>query len=214
MHVEWAGQEMVLSPERAVYWPKRKTIIIADPHFGKGAFFSGKGVPVPAGVMESDLRRLTDLLRDFKSKRLVVLGDFYHARGGVAGHTSDVLSAWRKENPRVEIILVRGNHDCHAGDPDEAWNIECLQPPFYDHGIFFYHEAPANPMGPTMAGHIHPAVSMRGSAGERLRVPCFWFSEQVATLPAYGNFTGTHVVRPTMGDAVVLVGPDELVRVA
>lgn len=214
MRVEWAGQEFQLSANRAIYWPKRKTVIIADPHFGQNPSGGGKDVPGQLALLRSDLRRLSATLDQFASRRLVILGNFLdeHAPGNRPCVTA--FAKWREELCKVEIILVRGNADSVLGDPPSEWNIECLQPPFFDSGLLFHHEAPGRPVGPVMAGHAHPSVPMRGCCGERVRVPCFWFREKIALVPAFGGWAESRIVRPHPGDAVVLVGPDELVRVA
>jgi hypothetical protein len=34
-----AGEKLGLFAERAIYWPARSTLLVADPHFGKAATF-------------------------------------------------------------------------------------------------------------------------------------------------------------------------------
>ncbi|CAN5366364.1 hypothetical protein BH10PSE17_BH10PSE17_35830 [soil metagenome] len=48
--VEQAGERLELLPERAIWWPGERTLLIADVHFGKGAAFRALGVPVPRGT--------------------------------------------------------------------------------------------------------------------------------------------------------------------
>ena len=43
-----------------------------------------------------------------------------------------------------------------------------------------------------------------GGAG--MRAACYWFSETVGVLPAFGRFTGCAMVRPRDGDRVFVVG--------
>ena len=67
-----------------------------------------------------DLARLKT--RPFKrtgARRLLVLGDLFHARAGrVATRTlGDAPRMARAAPAELEIQLVRGNHDRHAGDP-------------------------------------------------------------------------------------------------
>ena len=47
---------------------------------------------------------------------------------------------------------------------------------------------------PRVAGHWHPAAVVHGRARDRLRLPCFCLSAQQLVLPAFGEFTGMHVV--------------------
>ena len=50
--------------------------------------------------------------------------------------------------------------------------------------------------------HIHPGVVLSGQARQRLRLPCFWFGERLAIIPAFGLSTGLHVIRPERTDRV------------
>src|SRR5215213_2758960 len=89
MHpIEFANESLHLLPDRAVYWPARSTLLVADVHFGKCATFRSLGVPVPAGSTQKDLARLTKLIELTSARRLVILGDLVHAR---AGRQDDML---------------------------------------------------------------------------------------------------------------------------
>ena len=53
-----------------------------------------------------------------------------------------------------------------------------------------------------LAGHHHPCVSLGGRSFDHLRLPCFWFGDDVGVLPAFGAFTGMHPVRARASDRV------------
>jgi metallophosphoesterase superfamily enzyme len=59
-----------------------------------------------------------------------------------------------------------------------------------------------------LAGHVHPAAVLGGRAQQRLRLPCFHFGPQVGVLPAFGAFTGMHVLPRGPGDRVFVVADD------
>ena len=208
MHeITWHDQQLQLLPQRAVYWEAERTIWLADPHFGKDASFRRAGIPVPQASLHETLQRLTSVLAQTRAERLIVLGDFWHARSGRTATTLDALAQWRSQHQQLHCILVRGNHDQAAGDPPQEWRIECVaeceQTPFQ-----LRHHPPsedgrtksAPSATPTVAGHVHPAYFLR-----EMRVPCFYFGKTEAILPAFGSFTGTHCVRPTRGDRVYLL---------
>ena len=73
------GERLVLHPERALIWPRRRTVIVADTHFGKSGYFGRHGMAVPAGSDEADRQRLSRLVTDVDARRLIILGDFLHA---------------------------------------------------------------------------------------------------------------------------------------
>jgi uncharacterized protein len=206
--IEWAGERLELSKDRAIHWPRRRTLIIADPHFGKAAAFRHRGVPVPAGTTQTDVDRLTKLLRLFSAERLVVLGDFLHARAGRAESTMATLARWRQEHRSLEVLLVRGNHDLKAGDPPAEWNFTCADEPLMEDPFAWCHEPRAAKGSFVVAGHIHPCAVLHDVDGSTARVACFHFARRVAILPAFGTFTGTHPVRPRSGDRVFAVGPE------
>ena len=54
-----AGETLLLLPERAAFWPREKTLLIADPHWGKaGGFLMGAGgIPVPLAPLSKTVDR-------------------------------------------------------------------------------------------------------------------------------------------------------------
>lgn len=216
--VSWGDEHFTLSPLRVVYWPRRRTLFVADMHLGKSAAFRHAGVPVPEECTAADLARLTAALTAFSPTRLVILGDLLHARTSRCPVTLGAFARWREEHAGLDILLIRGNHDARAGDPPADWRIRVEDEPFSDTDdgdIAFAHypEAVDRADGKRVfAGHIHPAVRLtRGSRG--MRADCFWFSDHCAILPAFGSFTGTAVVAPARHDQVFVVGDDSVIQV-
>lgn len=207
---------MQLTPARAVYWPVEGMLIVADMHLGKSDTFREAGIPVPRGTARATLDRLAETLRSSGARRLVVLGDLFHARQGRTASLDDAWRAFRDQHGGVEITLVRGNHDEHAGDPPPEWGVGCCSELEIGPFTFRHHPPPEGPPeGPlperlVMAGHVHPCVRVRDFAAATLRLPCFVFGPRVAVLPAFGAFTGMHPIEPGERDRVYLVGPDEV----
>lgn len=212
LRIEWADEELFLLHEKAVFWPRRRTLLIADPHFGKAATFRQAGIPVPGGTTEASLRRLDEALRRAAADRLVILGDFLHARTGRSVETLAALEAWRRRNRRLEVVLVEGNHDRHAGSPPEALRIETVAQPLVEPPFALIHEPQAHEGLHGLAGHVHPGVALADGTGA-LRLACFLLGDRAGLLPAFGAFTGMRAVRPRAGDRVFVVGPDEVVEV-
>jgi len=222
------GETLWLLPERAVYWPRAGTLIVADVHFGKAAAFRAGGIAVPGGTTAAMLRRLSAALDRTGAARLLILGDLLHARAGRAPHTLEQVAAWRAARPDLRITLIRGNHDSRAGDPPDNWGIECLDAPVVEAPFVWLHQPPKcragwqpavqaeeagyQPalQGYPVAGHVHPAVALGGN-GRALTLPCFYFGRDYALLPAFGEFTGTAVVRPRSGERVFVLAGDEII---
>jgi DNA ligase-associated metallophosphoesterase len=212
--VDWAGETFTLLPERALAWPSRGTLVVADVHAGKASSFRQAGVPVPRGATSTDAARLTTLIAATGATRLVILGDLLHDARGRGAETMRELGAWRERHAALEVLLVRGNHDRRAGDPPDAWSFRCVDEPHVEDGVAFSHDPACARTGtPTLAGHVHPAVVLRDRPRGRLRCACFHFAPALATLPAFGSFTGARVIRPRPGDRVFAVGSDAVVEV-
>jgi uncharacterized protein len=213
MNVEIAGESLTMLPQKALFWPREKTLFIADAHFGKAAAFRAAGVPLPPGSTSAQLARVDACLRATGAEHIVFLGDFLHSRDARAKETFERFASWRNENAALRLTLVRGNHDAHAGDPPREWNIECLNEGETVGPFCLAHHPEPDLRGYVLAGHVHPAVRLVGRANDSMRLPCFWFGPYVAVLPAFGEFTGTYTVQPKSGDAVYVVVEESVVRV-
>lgn len=205
--VEVCGERLALRADRSLLWPRARTLVVADPHFGKAEAFRAVGVPVPGGPT-GPLARLAAALADTAAGRLIVLGDFWHSRDGRTDRVASELAAWRAERPALRVDLVRGNHD-RAGPPPDGWGdwlTELPEPPF----VFAHFPDPSD-AGYVLAGHLHPGVVL---GRERLRLPCFWFGPRVGVLPAFGDFTGAAAVPAQRGDRVFAVAGGEVIDVS
>ena len=201
-----AGEPLRLLPDPALWWPVGATLFVADLHIGKAAVFRARGLPVPAGTTQANLARLADLVARHAARRLVILGDFLHA---AESHTPSVLAAlevWRRAHADLEIVLIRGNHDSHAGDPPASLGIAVVEEPWLLGPFACCHHPQRHASHHVLAGHVHPAVRLRGPGRDALRLPCFSSGEGLTLLPAFGGFTGTHVLAPEPGRALFAVG--------
>jgi uncharacterized protein len=208
MDVELAGVPLRLLPQRAAFLPGAGLLLVADLHLGKAQSFRRLGVPVPHGTTGESLARLDDALAATGAAGIVFLGDLIHSARSKSPQTWEQVAAWRERHPGLALTLVRGNHDRHAGDPPPEWRIDCVEEP--------WRPDPAGPLALAhhpqpragvyvLAGHLHPATVLGGRAHDSLRLPCFHFGAAVGVLPAFGAFTGSHVLRRAAGDRVFVV---------
>lgn len=198
----WAGENLELLGDRALYWPRKETLITADTHFGKPSAYRNAGIPVPTGTTVNDLARLDLIIESTAAKRLVVLGDFFHHRTGQCDTTMATLAAWRRAHASLDILIVMGNHDRGSDPPPAEWNVDYHCDPMEDGPFLYCHEPCRKEDLFVLCGHIHPCIKLYDPVGASLRVPCFLFSTDHALLPAFGGFTGTAPVRPQAGDLV------------
>ena len=214
IRIDLQGESLVLLPERALFWERTGTLIVADAHLGKAAAFRAAAIPMPGGTTTEALSRLTAALDRNGARRLLLLGDFFHAKSGRASQTLVAISSWRDRHEDLEIVLVRGNHDLGAGDPPSEWGFACCDEPCLEPPFVFRHHPAEEKDGYVLAGHIHPAVSLSGLGGQREKLPCFLFGERIGLLPAFGGFTGGASVRPRRGDRVFVLAGDDVVSIA
>jgi metallophosphoesterase superfamily enzyme len=57
---------------------------------------------------------------------------------------------------------------------------------------------------------VHPAAIVGGRGPGTLRLPCFHFGATVGVLPAFGEFTGSHVLPRAPGDRVFVIAGEAL----
>ncbi|MGW8393779.1 ligase-associated DNA damage response endonuclease PdeM [Pseudoduganella sp. HUAS MS19] len=198
---------MLLLPQKALYWPAEKSLMVADIHFGKAASFRALGVPVPRGTTSENLAALETLLTTYEVQRIVFLGDFLHSRAAQAAATLQAMLDWRSRHRELELVLVRGNHDWHAGDPSELLRVTMAEEPFANGPFALCHHPDVACEGYVIAGHVHPVFHLR-TARESLRLPCFLLGTRRAILPAFGAFTGGHSLIPHASDSVYVVADD------
>ena len=209
---EVAGEEVALLPERAMYWARARTLVAADLHWGKAAAFRAAGIPIPSGTTSADLARLATAIGRTGAERLVLLGDLFHARSGRVAATLGAIGGWRAAHESLDVLLVRGNHDRHAGDPPAELRFTVVNGPHLDTPFVLRHEPAPDPRGYVLAGHVHPGVTLHGPARQSARLPCFAFGRRVGLLPAFSAFTGTddHDVRET--DRIYVLAGDEVIK--
>jgi DNA ligase-associated metallophosphoesterase len=205
--IQVGGAELQLLAHKAVWWPAERTLLIADAHLGKAVSFRRLGVPVPEATTRGTLDAIDVLLAAHDAQRIVFLGDLLHSRHAHAPATLAAVAAWREQRPRLELVLVRGNHDDRAGDPPSSWGVHCVDEPHYLPAaprLALCHHPRPRPGNGVLAGHLHPCISI-GRGIDRLRLPCFHVGAGVVVLPAFGAFTGMHPIERMPGDRVFLV---------
>ncbi len=204
-------QRLWLLPEKAIYWQKKKILMLADLHIGKSGHFRKNGIPVPGQVNTSNLDLLDRLISEINPEHLIILGDLFHSS---TNKEWEQFNNWRKRYPNLQVTLVIGNHDIL---PDEVYHSSYINlfkritiaPFLLVHDL---DNIPANKQNDSyvLSGHIHPAVKLKGRGRQSMKLPCFYFGERQGILPAFGQFTGTHVIEPKRGDHIFTVADSQI----
>ena len=185
----WEKEQLQFLPQRALWRPDGRVLMVADLHLGKAEAFQAHGIPLPSDADSGTLNPLLDLCHQLRPEQLFVLGDLIHAREGVTPRLRDTLRVL-PELTGAELQLIGGNHDRHTRFEGLA------QQSSQQLGqLWLSHEPEHPPQGDLLnvCGHLHPMSRVRGSA-DRLRLPCFAYDPEGPRLviPAFGQLTGGH----------------------
>jgi DNA ligase-associated metallophosphoesterase len=187
--IHLAGERLMLDPGGGLYWPAQEVLAVADLHLEKGSAAAANGSLLPPWDSATTLERLTLLLRRWRPRVLVALGDTFHDGGG-----ADRLGRVEKNRLAAlargtEFVWVLGNHDPLppqgiAGAATEQFRLGPL---------VFRHRAVMTEQG-ELFGHFHPKahVPVRGTVITR---PCFVCDGRRLLLPALGAYAGGLDVR-------------------
>lgn len=212
LRIDLNGHSLDLCPERALFDPTSGALLVADAHFGKAATFRAHGIPVPGGTTSDNLLRLDRAIARHAPQRLVFLGDLLHAKPAQASAIADALAAWRARHTHIDMVLIRGNHDKHAGSPAPRIGLrEADEPWALGPWLLCHHPTPIDDAY-VLAGHEHPTLLLT-SPTDRARLPCFVFGQRLGILPAFGDFTGGHPVRRAEDRRLFVVADDRVLPV-
>lgn len=203
MSVKVAGEEFNLFPERAVFWPAQKILLLADLHLGKVNHFRKAGIPVPSRANDRNIELLLDLVTITRPERVICLGDLFHSHynpewevfGEVVRHFKGIL-----------FELVLGNHDVMSLLQYKRKDIR-VHPHLTVGPFMLTHHPVENILDGcyNLAGHVHPGVLLQGKGKQAETLPCFYFGERQGFLPAFGAFTGLSCIHPQKDDQIYVI---------
>jgi len=200
---------------RGVFVPHHNALLIADLHLGKEATFCGVGIAVPRGASDGTLRSIGQMLQATGATHLFILGDLFHARSSLADDVKTTFAKFLTTYEKVKVTLVLGNHDRSVGKLPDAWEMRSVDSPWVWKDIELSHfPGPASENCELrIAGHIHPAIKLRGLGVGK--IPCFHYDikQRCLTLPAIGEFTGTQSIKPSACDKVWVIADGDVIKI-
>lgn len=180
--------------------------MVADLHIGKSSHFRKNGIAVPGRVNQTNLQRLEGLLNMTTVEHLIILGDLFHSN--INEEWKQFIN-WRKQHKQLEVSLVVGNHDILDKQNYHTGRINLFKKMKADPFLLVHDleelEEPEAIDSYILSGHIHPAVKLVGKGRQAMKLPCFYFGETHGVLPAFGGFTGTHLIEPQDSDRVFII---------
>lgn len=210
MEIEIAGQQAVLLPEKALYFPQIKTLVVADVHWGKAGHFRKHGIAIPAKATGGNAERLSHLILKAGAETVVFAGDLFHSR-----HNNEVeaFRDWRAGFPEIKFQLVIGNHDILGEAFYAGCGLEIFGENILLRNMAIWHDAPEKSNAFVIHGHIHPGIRLSGRGRQQIALPCFAMRENALILPAFGDFTGCFYVDALDFKALYAVTEKEVLRV-
>src|SRR5689334_6036378 len=101
----------MLDPAGVLFWPTQGLLAVSDLHLEKGSSFARKGMLLPPGDGQGTWTRLAKLLRHWRPRTVVALGDSFHDSEGAARLAAADAARLGAMTREAEFIWVRGNHD-------------------------------------------------------------------------------------------------------
>ena len=186
----FAGEEWLLSADRALFRPRDSALLVADLHLEKSSFYARHGQMLPPYDSRATLERVALAIRATGARRVFCLGDNFHDDQGperLEPHAAGMLAALTRA---VEWVWITGNHDSGA----EAAAGGALVDEIEVGGVILRHRARRGETRPELSGHYHPKLTV-ATRGRRIARPCLVASAgetggRRMILPAFGALTG------------------------
>lgn len=186
----FAGEELVLTRSHALYWPKERTLLVADLHLEKGSWYAARGQMLPPYDSRETLERLADTIKAFGARRVITLGDNFHDDAGTCRLEPYAAGMLEGLIRSLDWIWVKGNHDEEMPRTFGAESFGELEVS----GVILRHEARSGETRPELSGHYHPKMRVR-VRNRHIARPCAVVSRSAEgadrmIAPAFGAYTG------------------------
>ena len=180
-------------------------------HLGKVTHFRKAGIGVPLAAKNENWRNLNDLIAIHTPRSVYFLGDLFHS---TYNDEWEELEKFMSVFDKIDFHLVLGNHDILDEEIYRNSRLIVSERCIQDQFIFTHHplETPLRDLF-NFCGHIHPSVLLGGKAKQRIKLPCFYFTEQQLILPAFGVFTGTKNLDIEKATSIYGVGDCQILKI-
>ncbi|MEO0570710.1 MAG: ligase-associated DNA damage response endonuclease PdeM [Bacteroidota bacterium] len=201
-------QSFILHLLGGVFWKEKSLLLISDVHLGKVGHFRKFGAAVPRKVVHKNFILLDELVACFQPFHICFLGDLFHSS---LNKEWGLFENW-VEKTAAKITLVAGNHDIIAPEKFQDLDIEIFKELQLDGFLLTHHPTERDGLF-NFCGHIHPAVRLQGFGRQRIKLPCFFKTNNQMILPAFGEFTGNHTLTPKEEDEIFVVVDGEVLKI-
>lgn len=208
MKIQINNENFILHPSGAVFWERKKTIIISDVHLGKVTHFRKHGIAIPENAISENFRKITAVLDYFLPEKIIFLGDLFHSTKNAEW---DLFENWVSENNH-ETYLITGNHDIIDEKHYRKIGVIVVETLEIDNFFFTHHPTEKENLF-NFSGHIHPGILLRGLGLQTLKLRCFYQKSNQMIFPAFGEFTGKYIVKPNVEDLIYAIAGNEVILI-
>ena len=184
-------------------------MLISDAHLGKITHFRKAGIGVPSNASTGNYKRLRHLLDKYVPESLIFLGDLFHS---TYNHEWLFFSELRKTYSHVSFELILGNHDILDSERYTDAELKISSEKHIGPFLLTHHPCIHKELF-NLCGHIHPAIRIRGKGRQSIRIPCFYFTENQGVLPAFGTFTGSHLLKLQNANRVFGIADNSVIKI-
>ena len=183
--LSFGGHEFQVAGGRALFWPKRNALIVADLHLEKASWFAARGQMLPPHDSLATLENLAALISKTEARELWCLGDNFHDDDGPSRLTPAALVLLKDMTDAVRWTWITGNHDARL--PTSVGG-HIVDEAAVD-GLVLRHQADCADKRPELSGHFHPK-HRSVARGRGVTRPCFVEGPTKLILPSFGSLTG------------------------
>ncbi|MTW19063.1 ligase-associated DNA damage response endonuclease PdeM [Rhodoplanes serenus] len=193
-----AGVPLVADLSGALWWPARRTLVVADLHLEKGSACAVRGALLPPFDTAETLERLAWVIGFYDPTRVIALGDSFHDGEGADRLATENRAHLGALQSGRDWVWIAGNHDPEPARAVGGRFVDTL----VDGPLLFRHEpSAASPATGSLAaavgeiaGHLHPCARIV-QRGRSLTRRCFATDGRRLVMPAFGAYTGGLSVR-------------------
>ena len=217
--------DFILTCIGGVIIKKEKTGVIGDIHIGYESTLAPPG-SLPFSYtehVEEDIKELVDM----GIEMLIINGDIQHEFSPYEQYTMNELKTLLhilqeiKNNEKVEIQLIKGNHDTYIHKIIEKKKFDLPLKKSIAIGDFYIFHGHEYPEGLTLkkikeeskgtvTSHEHPVINIRDEVGGGIRLDTFLIKEKHIILPSFLPFShGTDIITSENKDLMNVILRDE-----
>ena len=181
--IEFYNHKLQINKEGILFWLEKEIAIVSDLHLEKGSSFASTGQFIPPYDSEETLKKLLNVIDNYKVKKVILLGDTFHDKDAFHRMSSKVRFLFEELIKNYEVIFILGNHE----NKMKIDSINFYQEYVVDN-VRFIHEAVQENIN-QISGHYHPVASIKVNS-KKITTKCLIHTNNHIILPSFGVFTG------------------------